>query len=93
MWGIVSSAVPGAVIQAELVGDPNSLENLSPANPNGWGIGYYPGSSTAPVVSRGQPEADLDPLYDQAVTASAGSNPPVAVAHNCASTRRWYRWS
>jgi predicted glutamine amidotransferase len=81
LWGSVSTAVPGSVIQAQLLTDPNSLKNLSQANPNGWGLGYYPDATSAPVVNRGRAVAYTDPLFDQAVTAAAGLNPPIVVAH------------
>jgi predicted glutamine amidotransferase len=86
-WGIVSTAAPGSVMQAQLLTDPNSLKNLSQANPNGWGLGYYHDATSAPVVNRGQAEAYTDPLFDQAVTAAASLNPPIVVAHvrHCSS--------
>ena len=54
-WGIISEGAPGAVIQDHLVDLPNSIENLSPANPDGWSVGYYPDGDSDPTVNRGSP--------------------------------------
>lgn len=80
-WGIVSENAPAAVIQAHLVTEPNSIENLSHANPDGWSVGYYPDGDSAPVVNRGEDPAYVDPLFDAAVTEAANATPRIAVAH------------
>ena len=75
------------MIQAQLLTDPNSLKNLSQANPNGWSVGYYTDGSSAPIVNRGEDSAYIDPLFDKAVSAAADITPPIVVSHvrNCSS--------
>jgi predicted glutamine amidotransferase len=86
-WGIVSENAPSGVIQAHLVTDPYSIENLSYANPDGWSVGYYPDGDSVPVVNRGEPAAYDDPLFDAAVTETANATARIAVAHvrSCSS--------
>ena len=81
LWGIVSEHAPSAAIEAQLITLPNSLENLSPSNTDGWGIAYYPDGSADPVSYRGYPPAYSDPNYDDAVAVTAAANPRIAVAH------------
>jgi predicted glutamine amidotransferase len=80
-WGIISTDVPAAVIQDHLVNLPNSIENLSPANPDGWSVGYYPDGNPVPVVNRGYPPAYNDPNFDAAVDEAALATPRIAVSH------------
>ncbi|HEC36473.1 MAG TPA: hypothetical protein ENI39_08070, partial [Anaerolineae bacterium] len=80
-WGIVSTGAPAAVIQDHLVNLPNSIENLSPANPDGWSVAYYPDGSSVPIVNRGYPPAYTDPNFDAAVTEAASATPRIAVSH------------
>jgi len=80
-WGIISTAAPAAVIQDHLVDLPNSIENLSPANPDGWSVGYYPDGNSDPTVNRGFPRAIDDPNFDLAVTEAADETPRIAVSH------------
>ena len=80
-WCIVSQDAPAPMIQSQLVTDPNSLKNLSYANPNGWSVGYYPTGSSEPIVNRGQGPAYSDSLFDAAVAEAASATPRIAVSH------------
>ncbi len=80
-WAISSEDSPGSVIQDHLVNLPNSLKNLSSANPNGWSVGYYPDGSDDPTVNRGFPPAYTDPNFDNAATEAASATPRIAVSH------------
>lgn len=89
-WCIVSNIAPASVIQAQLVTDPNSLKNLSYANPNGWSVGYYSNENSepiVPIVDRGQNPAYSDPLFNAAVAEAAGATPYIVVSHvrHCSS--------
>ena len=60
----------------------NSIENLSPANPDGWSVGYYdPIGGLDPTVNRGFPRAIDDPNFDIAVTEAANATPRIVVSH------------
>jgi uncharacterized repeat protein (TIGR02543 family) len=80
-WGIISENAPAAVIQDHLVNLPNSIEALSPANPDGWSVGYYPDGDPDPTVNRGYPPAYTDPNFDAAVDEAALATPRIAVSH------------
>ena len=70
-WAMISENAPAGVIQDHLVDLPNSIENLSPANPDGWSVGYYADGNSIPTVNRGFPRAIDDPNFDLAVTEAA----------------------
>ena len=80
-WGIISTDVPAAVIQDHLVNLPSSIEALSPSNPDGWSVGYYPDGNSVPTVNRGFPAAHSDPNFDAAVDEAALATPRIAVSH------------
>jgi hypothetical protein len=81
LWGIIAEQAPDATIQDHLIDLPNSLENLSSVNNDGWGIGYYVGSDLVPNMLRGYPSAYLDPNFDPAVATVAAATPRLAIAH------------
>jgi predicted glutamine amidotransferase len=80
-WGILSRATPAAVIRAHLVDLPFSLRNLAVANPNGWAVGHYADDSGAPTLLRGEPAADVDPLFVEAAEGAGSGTPRIAVSH------------
>ena len=89
-WCIISNIAPTSVIQAQLITDPNSLKNLSYANPNGWSVGYYSNGSSepiVPIVDRGQNPAYSDPIFNAAVAETASVTPQIVVSHvrHCSS--------
>jgi len=81
LYGIIAEDVPAAIVQDHLINLPNSLENLSPSNPDGWGICYYPDGDSYADINRGYPAAYLDPNYDLAVEEAALASPRIIVAH------------
>jgi hypothetical protein len=76
-WGIIAENVPAAVIQDHLVNLPNSIENLSGANPDGWSVGYYPDGNPDPTANRGFPAAHSDPNFNLAVDEAAAATPRI----------------
>ncbi len=81
MYGAISDNVPSTILQNHLVDFPNSLENLSPANPDGWSVGYYFDMDPGPTVNRGFPAAINDPNFNLAVTEAASVIPRIVISH------------
>ncbi|GEM_PF-2333964 len=80
-WGIVAQSAPHDTIKNHVRWFPNSIENLSPDNPEGWAIGYYPDGEIDPLVYRGQPPAYTDYHFRDAVRDAALAEPRIMVAH------------
>jgi predicted glutamine amidotransferase len=82
MWGMVSNAAPGGVLEEHL----SEFRNFGASNPNGWAIGYFfneksPCDLYWPVVRRGGPRATEDPDYGIAVSEVMDQAPRALIAH------------
>ncbi|HVP58787.1 MAG TPA: class II glutamine amidotransferase [bacterium] len=80
-WACASEAIPDFVITEHLTSLPNSIENLSRSNEDGWSLAYYSLGSAAPTVHRGKPPAWQDAGFDSAVAEAARRSPQIAVSH------------
>ncbi|MBE3137904.1 MAG: DUF2341 domain-containing protein, partial [Thermoplasmata archaeon] len=79
MWGIVADTLPATTVMDHLVNLPYSLKNLSPSNPDGWGLVYYEGLE--PTDLRGIPAAYNDPNFNVAAQEVADSGEQIALGH------------
>jgi predicted glutamine amidotransferase len=83
LWGIVCTA-SNDTIEFIISTHLDSLQNLGCYNPDGWGMGYYVQPETTaylPVLTRGEPEAQLDPRYAQSIANMTRHMKKCAIAH------------
>ena len=82
MWGMVSATLPESVVLDHLLDLPDSLKSLGDnRNPNGWGLAFYDNVFGDYDISRGLPQAILDPNFDIAAAALAASGESVGLGH------------
>lgn len=79
--GLSDKTIPGQVVENDLANQPNSLKNLSAANPDGWGIVSYGGQGAEPIIDRGNLPAKNDQSYDAAVNRLAEAKSKIIIAH------------
>ncbi len=86
-WGGIASRLDSLVIHDQVITQPQSLENLSPSNPNGWALIHFPGEGDLPVIRRGPNPAIEDPIYDMAVARAGADSARIVIGHvrNCTS--------
>ncbi len=86
-WGGVSTVLDSLMLHDQIIVQPQSLENLSPSNPNGWALAHFPGEGEHPVIRRGPHPAIEDPLYDMAVARAGADSARIVIGHvrNCTS--------
>jgi len=86
-WGAISADLSPTLLEAELVDLPQSLENLSPSNTDGWALAYFPGEDSIPVLHRSAQIAILDPDYNSKVTEAGTLDARIVIGHvrNCTS--------
>jgi predicted glutamine amidotransferase len=81
LWGITGDRIRGSAILQQLVSGRFSLDSLSAANDNGWGLAWIAVDDSAANVERGAPMALVDPRFDTVVAAMIASRPRIAVGH------------
>jgi hypothetical protein len=81
LLAVIGNNLPDNLLQYHLIDAPNSLEQLSYSQLDGWGIGYYPQFGDAPLIARGAIRAYNDPAYDTAVADINLSKPKITIAH------------
>jgi predicted glutamine amidotransferase len=80
MWAMISdSGLPHDTVVSHLITDPDSLEDLSSGNVDGWGMVWYAGTDFE--ERRGEPPAYTDPNYRPAANELADSGATIGVAH------------
>jgi predicted glutamine amidotransferase len=85
LWAAVSDSLPSTIIEEHLLTEPFSLEVLSQAHRNGWGLSFF--EEGMHYLNRGLPPAYEDSLFDVAVDTLLQSRSQLALAHirNCSS--------
>lgn len=81
MWGMLTA---GTFNDTSKIWHLHSLKQLSPANPNGWGLGFYTQTmrgGNIPVIFRGMWRADQDFLYDSCAAMMIENLSTSAIAH------------
>jgi Glutamine amidotransferases class-II len=78
---VVGNNLPDNLLQSHLISAPNSLEQLSHSQLDGWGIGYYPQYGDDPIIERGAIRAYNDPSYGTTVAGVNLSKPKITIAH------------
>jgi predicted glutamine amidotransferase len=87
-WGaIAASTLDSTVIVNQLITLPQSLENLSPSNRNGWALINFSLESSTPAIRRGLHAAYEDPIYNIVVNQTATDSSRIVMGHvrNCTS--------
>jgi hypothetical protein len=78
---VIGNNLPDNLLQYYLISAPNSLEQLSHSQVDGWGIAYYPQYGDDPVIERGAIRAYNDSRYDNVVGQINSSTPQIVLAH------------
>jgi len=78
-WGMIAGSLPEGVVLDHLINLPYSLKNLGANNRDGWGLAYY--NDIEPIVSRGEPPANIDPNFVLAAQELARSGACIGVGH------------
>jgi hypothetical protein len=78
---VIGDNLPDNLLQYHLIGAPNSLEQLSHSQLDGWGIGYYLQYGDPALIVRGAIRAYNDPAYDTAVAGINLAEPKITIAH------------
>jgi hypothetical protein len=81
LLAVIGSNLPDNLLQYHLISAPNSLQQLSHSQLDGWGIAYFPQYGDDPVIKRGAIRAYNDPSYDTAVAGLNLSKPKITIAH------------
>ncbi len=86
-WGAISTVMDSLKLHDQLIVQPQSLENISPSNPNGWALAHFAGENSYPIIRRGANPAIEDPLYDMAVAKAGEDSARIVIGHvrNCTS--------
>ncbi|MBC8368059.1 class II glutamine amidotransferase [bacterium] len=86
-WGAISSVMDSVKLHDQLIVQPQSLENISPSNPNGWALVHFAGENIYPIIRRGANPAIEDPIYDMAVAKAGEDSARIVIGHvrNCTS--------
>jgi predicted glutamine amidotransferase len=86
-WGAISTVMDSVKLHDQLIVQPQSLENISPSNPNGWALAHFAGENSYPIIRRGANPAIEDPLYDMAVAKAGEDSARIVIGHvrNCTS--------
>ena len=85
-WGIVFSGELGPEWERIVKNHLGFLKKLSGSNSDGWGIGYYLNvlpyvDQLLPVIRKGEPRAQDDPRYDDAVSEMLDYVTKGSIAH------------
>ena len=81
MWGMIAYTLPSDTVMDHLVDEPYSLKNLGATNDDGWGLVYYPDSTSPPVEQRGDTPAASSPLFNVHAQNLADSGAIIGLGH------------